>query len=79
MVRSWYSPENFERKARAEELGRRKGVPATAIALAYVLSQPFPTFALIGPHTVDELHGSAQALEVALTPGELRWLNLEDA
>jgi aryl-alcohol dehydrogenase-like predicted oxidoreductase len=79
MVRSWYSAENFARKVRAEELGRRKGVSATAIAVAYVLFQPFPTFALVGPQTADELQSSAQALKVTLTPDELRWLNLEDA
>jgi aryl-alcohol dehydrogenase-like predicted oxidoreductase len=78
MVRVWYNDENFERLARASALGNKKGVSANTIALAYVLCQPFPIFALIGPRTQEETRTSTQALEVALTPEELRWLNLED-
>jgi len=77
MVRCWYSADNFERLERARELGRRKGVSANVMALAYVLAQPFPTFALIGPHTIEETRTSAEALGVTLTPEDLRWLNLE--
>jgi aryl-alcohol dehydrogenase-like predicted oxidoreductase len=77
MVRCWYSPDNFKRLERAWEMGHRKGVSANAVALAYVLHQPFPTFALIGPHTIEETWTSVDALGVTLTPGELRWLDLE--
>ncbi len=77
MVRCWYSPENFERLDRARELGCRMGVSGNAVALAYVLHQPFPTFALIGPHTIEETRSSAEALSVTLTPEDLRRLNLE--
>jgi aryl-alcohol dehydrogenase-like predicted oxidoreductase len=77
MARCWYSPDNFERRDRARELGRRVGTSANAVALAYVLRQSFPTFALIGPHTIEETQSSAEALDVTLTPEELRWLNLE--
>jgi aryl-alcohol dehydrogenase-like predicted oxidoreductase len=77
MVRTWYNEANFERLERARELGRRKGVSANAIALAYVLCQPFPTFALIGPYTLEEIRTSCDALGVSLTSEELRWLNLE--
>jgi aryl-alcohol dehydrogenase-like predicted oxidoreductase len=78
MVRVWYNDENFERLARASALGKQKGVSANTIALAYVLCQPFPTFALIGPRTPEETRTSNQALQVALTAEELRWLNLEE-
>lgn len=78
MVRVWYSDQNFERLRRAHELGRRLRISANAIALAYVLAQPFPTFALIGPRTVDELRTSAEALAVHLAPKDLRWLALEE-
>ena len=53
MVRVWYNEANFERLARAETLARRKGVGIPEIAVAYVLSQPFPTFALVGPQTIE--------------------------
>src|SRR5205085_10065959 len=77
MVRTWYNEANFERLERAWELGRRKGVSANATALAYVLCQPFPIFPLIGPHSLEEIRTSCEALRVSLTPEELRWLNLE--
>ena len=77
MMRTWYNPANFERLRRAQTLALRYGVTANAIALAYVLCQPLPVFALIGPHIVEELDSSATALTVTLTPEELGWLNLE--
>jgi len=45
--------------------------------LAYVLCQPFPTFPLIGPRTLAETRTCLPALDIALAPDELRWLNLE--
>ncbi len=78
MVRCWYNQPNFERLERARQLAEEKGVTATQIAMAYVLCQPFPTFALIGPRTVEETYTSALGLNVKLTPDELAWLNLED-
>jgi predicted dehydrogenase/aryl-alcohol dehydrogenase-like predicted oxidoreductase len=74
LVRCWYSDSNFARLARAEELAASLGVPTTAVALAYVLHQPFPTFALVGPRTIGETHGSLRALEVELTPAQVAWL-----
>ncbi|MDH7602103.1 MAG: aldo/keto reductase [Armatimonadota bacterium] len=77
MVRSWYSPDNFERLERAKKLAAEKGVEPVAIAMAYVLSQPFPVFALFGPATINEMNASMKGMQIRLTPEELRWLNLE--
>ena len=77
MLRVWYSEQNFERLRRAVELGQRKRVGPIPIALAYVLSQPFPSIAIVGPASVAELEESIQALEVALTPDELAYLDLK--
>lgn len=74
LVRCYYSDTNFTRLARAEELATRLGVPTTAVALAYVLHQPFPTFPLIGPRTLTETHGSLRALDVTLTEEQVTWL-----
>lgn len=76
MVRVHYSEANWQRLQRAEELGKRHGLDANQIALAYVLNQPFPVFAIVGPHSVDELTSSARALDVELSQEELRWLDL---
>lgn len=75
-VRCWYSRDNFRRLGRARELAQERGISPAAIALAWLLSQPFPTFALIGPATIRELEDSIQALTVRLTAHDLQWLEL---
>jgi predicted dehydrogenase/aryl-alcohol dehydrogenase-like predicted oxidoreductase len=77
LVRCWYSDDNFQRRERAFELARQKGVQPINIALAYVLCQSFPAFALIGPRQISETASTFQGLSVTLTPEEIRWLNLE--
>ncbi|MDN5686114.1 MAG: aldo/keto reductase [Brachybacterium sp.] len=76
LVRCYYSPENFERLERARTLGAERGVPATAIALAFVLAQKFPTFALFGPRSIAEMRSSTLGLGVDLTESDLGWLDL---
>lgn len=78
LARCWYSEDNFRRKERAHALARRRGVSAVAIALAYVLGQEFPTFPLIGPQQLSETRDSFAALDVDLSPDEVRWLDLRD-
>lgn len=77
LVNCWYCEDNFERLRRARELAAKKGVEAVQIALAYVLHQPFPVFPLIGPERLHELMVSLDALDIELTPEEVKWLNLE--
>ncbi len=77
-VRCWYSDDNFKRLSRARQMAKILNVLPLSIALAYVLHQPTPTFPLIGPVTVTEAKTSMAALEIQLTPADLRWLNLED-
>ncbi len=78
MVNSWYSPDNFKRQARANELAAKYGVEPINIALAWVLQQPFPTFPLIGPRTIAETRSCVKALDVQLTRKEVAYLNLEE-
>ena len=75
--RCWFAADNFERRARAVALAEEKGVLPIHVALAYVLAQPFPVFALIGPRVLAETRDSLSALNVELTERERRWLNLE--
>lgn len=77
VVRVWFNDQNFTRLDRARELARRHGTEPTQIALAYVISQRFNSFALIGPHSVDELKSSLRAADLVLTPDECAYLNLE--
>jgi aryl-alcohol dehydrogenase-like predicted oxidoreductase len=76
-VRTWVNEDNLRRLDRARELAERKGVDAVQIAMAYVLTQPFPTFALIGPRSIEETRTSLLGLSVELTPEEVRWLEGE--
>lgn len=71
------SPENAERRNRAEQLAGRKGVTANSIAAAWVLAQSFPSFALVGPRTIAELVSTLEATQVSLTPDEVAWLDLK--
>jgi len=77
MNRCWYSQDNWQRRDRVMEIAKKKNVLPINIALAYVLNQPFPTFPLIGPRTLEELRTSLPGLDVALTADEVKWLNLE--
>ncbi len=77
-VRCWYSEDNFRRLDRVRTLAQERGVLPLAVALAYVLCQPFPTFPLIGPLLLSETRTSLQALDLELTSQDVRWLNLED-
>lgn len=77
MVRIYYSDDNWERSRRAGILAERLGVPKTQIALAYVLHQPFPVCALIGPENVEEMKSSFEAANVNLSKSNLAWLELK--
>jgi aryl-alcohol dehydrogenase-like predicted oxidoreductase len=70
---------NRERRRRAETLAAQKGATTSQVALAWVLHQPFPTYALVGPRSVAELRESVAALDLPLTPAESRWLDLDQA
>lgn len=75
LVRVWYSEKNFGRRDRAIELAQRLGKSPIHVALAYVLAQPFPSVPLIGPRTLDELEDSLKALDIALSPEDVAWLD----
>lgn len=79
MVRVYYTEENFERLRRARTLAEQRGVHPLQVALAWVLNQPFPTIAIIGPHSVEELESSVQAADLKLTPSEMAYLDLQQA
>lgn len=75
--RCWDSEPNRERRRRATELAAEKGVSPMNIALAFVLSQPFAAFALIGPRTIQETRTALTGTGLRLTPEEVAWLDLE--
>jgi aryl-alcohol dehydrogenase-like predicted oxidoreductase len=76
LVRVFYSDDNWERLERAKQLAAEKNVSAIQIALAYVLNQPFPTCALIGAQSAEELHSCDAGSLIQLTKEEMDWLDL---
>lgn len=67
-------PANAERRARAEELAAQRGVSAHNVALAWVLAQPFPSLALIGPRSPGEIASTLPGASLELSPEEVAWL-----
>lgn len=77
LAECWYSERNFQVKARAEQLAREMGCAPINIAAAWVLNQPFRSFALIGPETPTEMAQNLPSLEIELTPEQITWLAME--
>ncbi len=71
------SDANAERRRRAETLAAEHGVSAHNIAMAWVLAQPFASFALVGPRTAGEIVTTLPALTVDLDAETVAWLNLD--
>ncbi|MDB4106494.1 aldo/keto reductase [bacterium] len=78
LQRVWGSAPNMQRRERAFELAKELGVSAIQIALAYVLHQSFPCFAVIGPRTPMQLQDSLAASHIQLTAQHVAWLDLRD-
>ena len=76
-VTSYCYEENFQRLDRVEELAQQKGMSIPQIATAYVMRQPLNIYALVGCRTPDEFAANLAAMELALTPAELAWLDLK--
>lgn len=74
VIRAYDNPTSRARRDRAESFGRERGLSATQVALAWVLNQPFPTFALSGLRTPENVKENVAALDLELTPEEVRWL-----
>jgi aryl-alcohol dehydrogenase-like predicted oxidoreductase len=71
----WSSERNLERRRRAFELAAQHGKTANQAALAWCLHQNVPLVPLIGPLTRAELASSLEALDIALSESDVRWLD----
>lgn len=74
VLRGYGTPANFDRLERAQALAARHGSTANAVALAWLLAQPFPVFPIVGPRTMAQLVDSCAATELTLAPAELAFL-----
>ncbi len=73
-MQQFYNEENLGRLERAEALAARRGWRANDVALAYLLSQPFPVYPIVGCRTVAQLRASVAAADLAITPQEIAYL-----
>lgn len=74
-IRGYCCPENLERLRRAEELAVRKRATVPQIALAWVLRQPLAPMTICSASTPERMLENLKALEIALSPEELRYLS----
>ena len=73
-VKSYCYPDNFARLERVKELAEERDATVAQVAMAYVVAQPFNVFPLVGCANGGEYAANAAALDLALTPDEVRWL-----
>ena len=73
----YHTPPNLAAGKVVIELAAAKRVLPSAIVLAYLWSRPFPVLPIVGSRTHAQLEESFAALDVRLTPSELK--ALEDA
>ncbi len=77
MVESFYCKENWQRLDLTKQFATKYNISPITLSLAWVLNQDFPTAAIIGPESIEELEDSLNALNVQLTDKECKILNLE--
>ena len=58
-------------------LAKKTNRSPTALALAWVLQQKFPSYAIIGPKNEMQLKNSLESLEFNLSESDIRLLNQE--
>lgn len=73
-ARAYGSEANFNRLERAVEVGRRYGVTAAQVALAWVMHQPLTVHPLVGSATPAEFAENLAATRLSLTSHELAWI-----
>lgn len=77
MVDCFYNNENWERYERTKELATTLDVKPITISLGWVINQKFPSAAIIGPETIEELEESLQALSLDINNEQYEELDLK--
>lgn len=66
--------ENTRRVSRAVQVAQDAGMSISEVVLAYLLSQPFAVFPIIGCRNLDQLRDTLTAHDKRLTPAQVRFL-----
>ncbi|MCE5258909.1 MAG: aldo/keto reductase [Chloroflexi bacterium] len=70
----YHSLVNIERLARMRQLAEVTGNTITQIVLGYLLGQPFPVIALVGPQTREQLEDSVSAGDIRLSAAQIAFI-----
>ena len=70
-----YPPEQIATARRVETLGAEWGIEAAPLALAWLLSRPTLTSAIVGPELVAEVDANVRAVDVQLDAAQLAQLD----
>lgn len=68
------SPRSRQRRVRARQLAGELACTPNQIALAFLRAHPFPAIPIIGTVNLDHLKDALGAVDVQLTPEQVRWL-----
>ena len=71
--------ENRDRFRRLRQLQQKYGLSVGQVVLGYLLNQPFPVFALIGPKTLADLKDSLHSADTKLSSEDIAYLEHGDA
>lgn len=75
--KGYLDADNFRRLARVEKMAAEKGATVPQIALSWLLNQDFTVFPIVSTTSGGRMRENLRALEIPLTPEELRWLDLD--
>jgi len=73
-IRTYGTDANFARRDRLSALAGQRGVKPAQLALAYVLHEPFPSFAIVAASTAEKMKQNLEAAELQLTEADRRFL-----
>ncbi len=79
LAHSYGSERNAQRHDRATQLASELKREPNEIALAWVWSQNFPSVAIIGPRSVEQLSSSLRAADLRLSPKQVVFLEGDEA
>lgn len=71
VLKKYATEGNMRRRAAARQIAARIDADANQVAVAWLLHQPMPVFAIVGPHSVAQVRDSCAAGDISLTPGQV--------
>lgn len=74
-MRMYAGEENTQRAKRVQHVAQETGMTISEVVLAYLLSQPFAVFPIIGCRTLDQLRDTLTAHDKRLSPAQVAVLD----